>query len=586
MRRQTHLILSVAAVFSTACGDVAPLAAPNVPIGPDVSISQAGAGGNPHFYWLAPTVLAPTTYSGAFDPALAPSVIVCEWSGSKCGAVVAHFDKTGGTGGAALAVNASAPERYSVTWDTRRCDRGPLCPLDPAKSYRVLVLVSGYNATNLQLGSVDLAILRSPWELATFDRTQYAPVLQKGQFTIAFRVEVGIVTSVQVAPSSLAIEACQTAQLTATVSDIHGSPVLNPAVTWNSSNEPALSVNGSGLATAVGTGSATVTATSEAAVGNAAVTSVLTTPRIAYEHVPAGAGQPSQLAVMAACGAGRLTIIADPETAYYSPLWSPDGRTLAYEVDDLAGRQEIWSASALGTNRRSLTQGNGKDRYPVWSGNGAKIAFMREQGSSYATYVMNPDGSGQVSIASNATWPSISADGSQVLYQFFNSCQTVGIANADGSGARQLLPVSECGLWPQWSPDGTRFAFVRDQNLWIANADGSGAVAVSTGHLVDLGARPPYRWSPNGQRLAFREIESAGNPAGNVVVVDADGARQAEIPNSAGYGTPSWSPDGSAILFATGIRDPYRRIATARPDGTNLTYLTDGGLDGYPSWAH
>ncbi len=83
---------------------------------------------------------------------------------------------------------------------------------------------------------------------------------------------------------------------------------------------------------------------------------------------------------------------------------------------------------------------------------------------------------------------------------------------AEAAGARQLFTVPLRGGFPtqltasqksvsdpQWSPDGRRLAYVRDDELWVVEADGS-----RTTRVVGKpgGARSP-RWSPDGHRLAF-----------------------------------------------------------------------------------
>jgi len=52
---------------------------------------------------------------------------------------------------------------------------------------------------------------------------------------------------------------------------------------------------------------------------------------------------------------------------------------------------------------------------------------------------------------------------------------------------------------PQWSPDGRRLAFTRDDEIWIVEADGSRLTRVVA---KPAGGRDP-RWSPDGRRLAF-----------------------------------------------------------------------------------
>ena len=83
---------------------------------------------------------------------------------------------------------------------------------------------------------------------------------------------------------------------------------------------------------------------------------------------------------------------------------------------------------------------------------------------------------------------------------------------SDAAGARQLFVLSLRGGYPvqitaseknisdpQWSPDGRRFAYMRDNELRVVEADGSRDVRV-TGHPA--GVSSP-RWAPDGRRLAF-----------------------------------------------------------------------------------
>jgi dipeptidyl aminopeptidase/acylaminoacyl peptidase len=85
---------------------------------------------------------------------------------------------------------------------------------------------------------------------------------------------------------------------------------------------------------------------------------------------------------------------------------------------------------------------------------------------------------------------------------------------AEVAGARQLLTMSLRGTGtsptqitaseksisdPQWSPDGRRLAFTRDDEIWIVESDGSRLTRVVA---KPAGGHDP-RWSPDGRRLAF-----------------------------------------------------------------------------------
>ncbi len=81
----------------------------------------------------------------------------------------------------------------------------------------------------------------------------------------------GAVTSVTIDPPAVDLRVGRTAQLTATPRDELGDPVAGRTVAWSSQNGSVATVNASGLVTAVGQGSTTVTATVDGRSGTADV---------------------------------------------------------------------------------------------------------------------------------------------------------------------------------------------------------------------------------------------------------------------------------------------------------------------------
>jgi acid phosphatase type 7 len=131
------------------------------------------------------------------------------------------------------------------------------------------------------------------------------------------------VATVTLSPTAINLQIGQTSQLTVTLKDANGNVLTGRTVTWSSDNGSVATVSGTGLVTAAGVGTATITATSEAKSGTASVT-VSSVPVAAVTVSPATA-----------------SLIAGQTVQLTATLKDPNGNILT-------GRPVTWSSNTTG----------------------------------------------------------------------------------------------------------------------------------------------------------------------------------------------------------------------------------------------
>jgi TolB protein len=206
---------------------------------------------------------------------------------------------------------------------------------------------------------------------------------------------------------------------------------------------------------------------------------------------------------------GGVRRITHGDDLFAQPTWSPDGRLIAAVRGHWVGNERLHYRHSLvvmranGRRMRTVYPGNELSiSSPVWSPDGRSIAFVHTDigaaGADPNIYVLPAAGGAArlISDIGSQTDPDWSPDGSLIAYSWARDlgADAIGVIRPDRTGEARLVddPTVSEG-WPAWAPSGTRLAFSRFGQLWTVAADGTGAR-----RLTDVRA-PVSDWDPSWQ---------------------------------------------------------------------------------------
>ncbi|MSP13521.1 MAG: hypothetical protein EXR62_11265 [Chloroflexi bacterium] len=247
---------------------------------------------------------------------------------------------------------------------------------------------------------------------------------------------------------------------------------------------------------------------------------------------------------------------------------------------------DIYLMNKDGANVRRLTNSNAYSASARVSHDGTRIAFnFGPPGTAGQIYTMKIDGSDIRQLThctSTCSDPDWSWDDQKIYYNCeFNGC----VMNADGSGSRLLITSFGGFGGPRLSPDNTRMVSTRylgsngDWEIYVANADGINPVRLT---------QNPYQdgwpdWSPDARKIVFARKDTASGKYA-IYIMDADGNNQIRLTNYYDDVAPTFSQDGTKILFKS-ERDGNSEIYIMNADGSNQQRITNNGQrDESPAW--
>jgi serine/threonine protein kinase len=280
----------------------------------------------------------------------------------------------------------------------------------------------------------------------------------------------------------------------------------------------------------------------------------------------------------------QVSILADKLTDLQAAVVSPQGDRVALQID--TGQNDIWVLDIARGVRTRLTFGPVANQYPVWSPDGKWIAYDSDRGDRFNIYRRRSDGSGEEELlwtgdknqSSTDDW---SRDGKHLIVSRHLSTTPLAVRRSTTASEIWALPLDRDGK-PRLlvtgaadgslSPDSRWLAYVSVESgtpqvyvVGFASGQGKWQVSANGGELP--------QWSQDGKELYYQDFTY------NVLAVPIK-----ELEGALQFGTPRaivnhWSapvvfynvaPGGKKILLDRISQDVSQSVSVVTNFATEL----------------
>jgi dipeptidyl aminopeptidase/acylaminoacyl peptidase len=264
----------------------------------------------------------------------------------------------------------------------------------------------------------------------------------------------------------------------------------------------------------------------------------------------------------------KLERVAEPQI-------SPDGKWVAYTVatpDMEANRNasNIWLVATAGGEAIQLTQ-SGKDSSPVWSPDGKTIAFISSRSGDPQVYLLSMEGGEAHPLTKLSTGADLaiwSPDGKAIAFTsgVYPECKDDECnkkKDEEKEKNKVKAHVAEALLYRHW----THWNEGKRSHLFVVGSDGNGtAKDLTAGAEYDVppdqrGEASDIHFSPDSKEICFTAVTDkveATSTNGDLFTVPVSGGEPKRITTQPGFdGNPVYSPDGKYIAYHAQLTAGY-----------------------------
>lgn len=225
--------------------------------------------------------------------------------------------------------------------------------------------------------------------------------------------------------------------------------------------------------------------------------------------------------------AGLVTAIFNSQGNDATPVWSPDGTQIVF-ASDKEGNFDVYRLQVDTGQVTNLTLNNpAQDIHPSWSPDGQQIIFSSNRsGSYYQVYRMDLNGENvqQVGVVpgNNALYPRYSPDGLRVAFMrasiFVVACDwnwDIWTMKADGGDQQRVTSYLAGDFYPNWLPDGSGLIYASCRNFLTSDL-----------YRINLTTQVETRLTNDPWNNEWGGVYS---PDGDYIAYNSDASGQADI---------------------------------------------------------